>query len=48
MGMRNASLDELLNHYDIFDNDFVSDPFPLLDQIRESGCPIAHSDQYVT
>ena len=45
MGMRNASLDELLNHYDIFDNDFVSDPFPLLDQIRESGCPIAHSDQ---
>ena len=45
MGMHNASLDELLNHYDIFDNDFVSDPFPLFDQIRESGCPIAHSDQ---
>ena len=39
MGMRNASLDELLNRYDIFDNDFVSDPFPLLDQIREVRMP---------
>ncbi len=46
MGMRNASLDELLNHYDIFDEDFVTDPFPLLDQIRESACPIAHSDEH--
>jgi hypothetical protein len=30
--------------YDIFDPDFVRDPYPTMSAIRESGCPIAHSD----
>ena len=35
-----------LTDYDIFDPDFVVDPFPVMDAIRESGCPIAHSDRW--
>ena len=29
--------------YDIFDPDFVRDPYPTMHEIRESGCPIAHT-----
>lgn len=35
-----------LSDYDIFDPAFVVDPFPVLDEIRESGCPIAHTDRW--
>lgn len=31
--------------YDIFDPDYVADPYPIWADLRES-CPIAHSDQY--
>ena len=44
MGVRNANLEVLLSHYDIFDDDFVEDPFSVFDRIRESECPIAHTD----
>jgi cytochrome P450 len=31
--------------YDIFDADYVTDPFPVWDDLREQ-CPIAHSDRW--
>ncbi len=31
--------------YDIFDPDYVADPFPIWDDLRE-GCPVAHSDRW--
>ncbi len=30
--------------YDIFDPGFVVDPYPTMAQIREAGCPIAHTE----
>ena len=35
-----------LTDYDIFDSQFVIDPFPVMDQIRESECPVAHTDRW--
>ena len=35
-----------LNDFDIFDLGFVRDPFTTMDEIRESGCPIAHTDRW--
>ncbi len=35
-----------LTDYDIFDRGFILDPFPVMDEIRESGCPIAHTDRW--
>ncbi|HEX3090595.1 MAG TPA: cytochrome P450 [Ilumatobacteraceae bacterium] len=32
--------------YDIFDPDFVRDPYPTMHEIRESGCPIAHTQRW--
>lgn len=32
--------------YDIFDPEYVVDPFPVLGQIRESSCPIAHTERW--
>jgi cytochrome P450 len=32
--------------YDIFAHEFVLDPFPVLDSIRESECPVAHTDRW--
>jgi hypothetical protein len=32
--------------YDIFKHDFVWNPFPTFDQVRESDCPIVHSDKW--
>ncbi|HEY4609752.1 MAG TPA: hypothetical protein VIH06_11125, partial [Ilumatobacteraceae bacterium] len=32
--------------YDIFDPDFVRDPYPAMSEIRESNCPVAHSDRW--
>ncbi|MGA0893128.1 MAG: cytochrome P450 [Ilumatobacteraceae bacterium] len=32
--------------YDIFDPGFVRDPFPVMASIRESGCPIAHTERW--
>jgi cytochrome P450 len=32
--------------YDIFDPAFVLDPFPTLDLIRESECPVAHTERW--
>ena len=32
--------------YDIFDHDFIWNPFPAFDQVRESECPIVHSDKW--
>lgn len=35
-----------LSDYDIFDRDYVLDPFPVLGEIRESQCPIAHTEKW--
>ncbi|MDO8361872.1 MAG: cytochrome P450 [Actinomycetota bacterium] len=35
-----------LTDYDIFDRAFVRDPFPVMEQIRESECPIAHTERW--
>jgi hypothetical protein len=32
--------------YDIFDPQYLLDPFPTIDEIRESGCPIAHTERW--
>ena len=32
--------------FDIFDPDFVLDPFPVMDEIRESECPIARTERW--
>jgi len=39
-------LHELLTDYDIFDAGFIADPYPSMSVIRESGCPVAHSDRW--
>src|SRR5262245_3200704 len=31
--------------YDIFDAGFVRDPYPAMADVRESGCPVAHTDR---
>jgi hypothetical protein len=35
-----------LTDYDIFDRAFVLDPFPVMDDIRESQCPVARTDRW--
>lgn len=35
-----------MNDYDIFDPHYVVDPFPVLNEIRESQCPIAHTQRW--
>ena len=35
-----------LTDYDIFDPGFVRDPYPKIHEIRESTCPIAHSERW--
>lgn len=40
-GVRNV-----LTDYDILDPGFVVDPYPAMAEIRESACPIAHSDRW--
>src|SRR5512138_3673828 len=32
--------------YDIFDDGFVRDPYPKMSEIRESRCPIAHTERW--
>jgi cytochrome P450 len=32
--------------FSIFDPEFVRDPYPTMSEIRESACPVAHSDRW--
>lgn len=32
--------------YDIFDPEYVLNPFPTIDEIRESDCPVAHTERW--
>lgn len=34
------------NDYDIFDADFVEDPYPVWGGLREGGCPVAHTERW--
>jgi cytochrome P450 len=34
------------NDYDIFNPEYVKNPFPIWDEIRSGECPIAHSDRW--
>ncbi len=36
---------DVTTDYDLFDPDFVRDPYPAYDEIRET-CPVAHTDRY--
>lgn len=40
------SVENILIDYDIFDPEFVKDPYQSFSEIRESGCPIAHTERY--
>ena len=35
-----------ITDFNIFDPEFVRDPYPTMEEIRESQCPIAHSDRW--
>ncbi|NCZ93334.1 MAG: cytochrome P450 [Actinobacteria bacterium] len=39
-------VEDLLTDYDIFDPEFVRDPFPSFAAIRESQCPVAHTERW--
>lgn len=39
-------VEDLLTDYDIFDPEFIRDPYPSFGEIRESNCPIAHTDRW--
>jgi cytochrome P450 len=41
----NSLVEELLTNYNIMDPGFVREPFAKYDVIRESKCPIAHTEQ---
>ena len=32
--------------YDIFDKSYITNPFPVWDEIRASECPVAHTDRW--
>ena len=42
----NSSPTDWIADYDIFDPAFVRDPYPTMSEIRESECPIAHTDRW--
>ncbi len=35
-----------MNDYDIFDPNFVRDPYPTMAALRESACPVARTEQW--
>ena len=39
-------VEDLLTDYNIMDPEFIKDPFGKFDHIRESECPIAHTDRW--
>lgn len=39
-------VEDLLTDYDIMDPGFIKDPFGKFEQIRESQCPIAHTERW--
>ncbi len=41
-----AAVTDWLTDYDIFDPAFVTNPYPVLAEIRESECPVARSDRW--
>ena len=40
------STTDWLTDYDIFDPGFVRDPYPAMHEIRESACPVAHTERW--
>jgi cytochrome P450 len=43
--MSNHAVTDVTNDYDIFDPDFVANPYPAFEEIR-SRCPIGHTDRH--
>jgi hypothetical protein len=43
--MSNHAVTDVTNDYDIFDPDFIADPYPAFEEIR-SRCPIGHTDRH--
>ena len=46
MGKSARPVEDLLTDFDIFDPDFVKDPYGSFTEIRESNCPIAHTERW--
>lgn len=46
MSEEHGKVTDWATDYDIFDEDYVRDPAPVWDEIRTSGCPIAHTTRY--
>ena len=46
MGEQQRPVADLTTDYDIMDPAFIRDPFPAFDEIRESACPIAHTERW--
>jgi cytochrome P450 len=42
----NTPTQDWVTDYDIFDPGFVRDPYPAMNDIRESSCPIAHTERW--
>lgn len=41
-----APVSDWTTDYDIFDPEFVKNPYPMMAEIRESGCPVAHTERW--
>ena len=46
MSEEHGTVTDWATDYDIFDDEYVRDPAPIWDEIRGSGCPIAHTKRY--
>jgi cytochrome P450 len=45
MGAMAETVHNWATDYDIFDPDYVRDPYPIWDELRER-CPIAHTERF--
>ncbi len=43
--MTSSPVSDWARDYDIFDHDYVVDPFPIWDDLRDQ-CPVAHTDRW--
>ena len=41
-----APVTDWTSDYDIFDPAFITDPYPIMEAVREGECPVAHSDRW--
>jgi len=44
--MAKQTVKDWTTDYDIFAKDYIKDPFPVWDEIRDSKCPVAHTERW--